>query len=90
MCSQTVLGFWISLKETFSIVITSTVINKYGKGAVIQNTTDSVSTHLPCFLSKGPVKQNFLDIDLATSLGAVTFGYTSSTRVIPFWKMFKN
>ena len=36
MCEQTVLGFCISLKETFSNAITFTVINKHCKDAVAQ------------------------------------------------------
>ena len=36
MSLQTVLRFFISLKGTFSNAITFTVINKYGKGAVVQ------------------------------------------------------
>ena len=39
MCQQTVLGFWVSLKETFSSATTFTVINKYSKGAAIQIAT---------------------------------------------------
>ena len=39
MCYQTVLGFCVSLKETFCNVFTSTVIDKYGKGAIVQIAT---------------------------------------------------
>ena len=39
MCKQTVLGFCISLKANFSNGITSTVINKYGTGVVVQIAT---------------------------------------------------
>ena len=39
MCEQIVLGFCVSLKETFSIAATFTVINKYCKGTVIQIAT---------------------------------------------------
>ena len=39
MCEQTVLRFFISLKETFSNAITFRVINKYGKGALIRIAT---------------------------------------------------
>ena len=39
MCQQTVLGFWVSLKETFSSATTFTVINKSSKGAVIHIAT---------------------------------------------------
>ena len=36
MFEQAVLGFCISLEETFSNVIISTVTNKYFKGGVVQ------------------------------------------------------
>ena len=36
MCYQTVLGFCISLKETFSNAATFTLINKYCKGVFPQ------------------------------------------------------
>ena len=39
MRQQTGFQFCISLKETFSNPITFTVINKYGKGAVVHITT---------------------------------------------------
>ena len=39
MFKQTVLAFFVSLKETFSKANTFTVINKYYKGAVIQVAT---------------------------------------------------
>ena len=39
MCEQTLLGFCVSLKETFSNVTTFTVINNYCKGAAIQIAT---------------------------------------------------
>ena len=39
MCQQTILGFSISLKETCSNVIISIMINKYGKGDVVQIAT---------------------------------------------------
>ena len=39
MCEQTVSGFCVSLKETFSNATTFKVINKYCKGAVIQIAT---------------------------------------------------
>ena len=37
MCQQTVLRFWITVKETFSNSISITVINECGKGDVVQN-----------------------------------------------------
>ena len=36
MCKLKVLRFCISLRETFSNSIAFTVINKYGKGVVVQ------------------------------------------------------
>ena len=39
MCQQTVLGFCVSIKETFSNATTLIVINKYCKGALIQIAT---------------------------------------------------
>ena len=36
MCQKTVLRFILSLRETFSNLITFTVINEYGKSGVIQ------------------------------------------------------
>ena len=39
MSYQTVLGFCVSLKETYSNATTFTVINKYRKGAFIQIAT---------------------------------------------------
>ena len=40
MCSQTALGFWVSLRQTSSNASTSTVINSYCKGAVLQIAKD--------------------------------------------------
>ena len=39
MCQKTLLGFCVSLKDTFSNETTFTVINKNFKGAVIQIAT---------------------------------------------------
>ena len=39
MCYQTDLGFCVSLKETFSIATTFSVINKYCKGSAIEIAT---------------------------------------------------
>ena len=36
MCEQTVIRFFISLKETCSNLITFKMINKYGSGAIVQ------------------------------------------------------
>ena len=45
---------------------------------------------LPCYFSKDPLKQDFLDIYLATLFGVRKFKNTSAIRVIFFLKMFKN
>ena len=39
MCSQTVLAFCMSLAETLYNSITFTVVNKYGRGAVVETET---------------------------------------------------
>ena len=39
MLLQTVLRFYISLRETFATLIACTWINKYGKGAVVHIST---------------------------------------------------
>ena len=50
---------------------------------------NSVSARLPCYLSKRPLKRDFLDIYLTTSFGVPKFKNTSAMRVIFFLKMFK-
>ena len=40
-------------------------------------------------MSKGPLKQHFLDIYLTTFFGVLKFKHTSAMRVIFFLKMFK-
>ena len=84
----TALGFSESLKETFSNATTFTVINKYFKGPAIQ-IAKGVSTHFPCCLSKGPLKEGFLKIYLTMFFGAGISRNTSAMRVIFFWQMFK-
>ena len=49
----------------------------------------SVSVRLPCYLWKGPLKRNFLDIYLTTFFGVRKFRNTSAITVIFFLKMFK-
>ena len=44
---------------------------------------------LPCCLSKGPLKQDFLDIYLTRFFGMRSFGNTLAMRVIFFWKFWK-
>ena len=49
----------------------------------------SVSARLPCYLSKGPLKRDFLDIYLTTFFQVRKFENTSAMRVIFFLKMLK-
>ena len=44
---------------------------------------------LPCCLSKGPLKRDFLDIYLTTFFGILNFVKTSAMRAIFFLKVFK-
>ena len=44
---------------------------------------------LPCYLSKGPIKRDFLDIYLTTFFGVCKFKNTSDMRVIFFLEMIK-
>ena len=50
---------------------------------------NSVSACLPCHLSKGPLKWDFIDIYLTSFFAVHQFKYTSAMRVIFFLKMFK-
>ena len=50
---------------------------------------NSVWACLPCHLSNGPVKRDFLDIYLTSSSEVRNFKYTSAMRVIFFPKIFK-
>ena len=88
MCLKTVLRFCLALKETFSNSITFTVINNFCKSAVVQIPT-VFQVGLPCCLSKGPLKGNFLDIYLITFLGIRNFENKFAMRVMIFLKMFK-
>ena len=45
----------------------------------------SVSALLPCRLSRGPLKREFLDIFLSKSFGVGNVGNTEAMRVIVFW-----
>ena len=60
MTEETVVWFCISLREIFSNLIAFTPINKFGKGGKIQILT--VFGPVPMFLSKSPLKPDFLDI----------------------------
>ena len=50
---------------------------------------NSVSTRLPCYLSKSPLKRGFLDIYLTTFFGVGKFKNPSAIRVNFFWKCSK-
>ena len=63
------------------------MINKFGKGAVVKNL--SVWARLSCYLSKCPLKRDFLEIFLTTFFGVRKFKNTSAMRVIYFLKIFK-
>ena len=49
----------------------------------------SVLARLPCYLLKGPLKGDFLDIYLNTFFGVPKWKNTSRMRVITFLKIFK-
>ena len=49
----------------------------------------TVLSHLPCCLSKGPLKRDFLDIYLTTLFGIRNLGNTSAMRVVFFLKVYK-
>ena len=50
---------------------------------------NSVSARLPCYLSKGPLKRDILDIYVTMSFGVRKLKNTSAMRVIFFLKMLK-
>ena len=50
---------------------------------------NSVCAHLPCCLSKGAMKQDFLDLHLTTFFEVRNFENTSAMRVNFFFKMCK-
>ena len=56
---------------------------------VLPSDFNSVSARLPCYLSKSPLKRDFLEIYLTTSFGILKFKNTSAMRVIFFWKCSK-
>ena len=52
---------------------------------------NSVWTRLPCWMSKGPLKRDFLDIYRTTFFGVRNFENTSAMRVnVFFWKCSKH
>ena len=64
------------------------MISKYGNSAVFQIATVFEPVYHVA-LSKGPLKQDFLDIYLTTFSGVRNFGKKSAMRVIFFLKMFQ-
>ena len=65
---------------TFSNSITFTIINEYSEGAAVH--IESVLAHLPCCLSRDPLKRDFLDIFLTTSFDIRNFGNTLAMGLI--------
>ena len=86
MCQQTLLRFCISLRATFWNWVAFKVISKYARGAAIHISR----VFRPCYLLKGPLKWDFLDIYLTTFFGVHKFKNTSAMRVMFSLKMFKN
>ena len=56
---------------------------------IIGDEWNSVSACLPCYFSKGPFEQDFLDTYLTAFFRVRKFKNTSAMRVIFFLKMFK-
>ena len=83
MGSQTVPRFCIWFRETFSTWISLTGSNKCGKS------WNSISARLPCYLLKGLLKRDFLDIYLTTFFGIRYFENTSAMRIIFFLKILR-
>ena len=63
-------------------------MNKYVKRSFIQ-ISSNFRSHLPCSLSKLPLRREFLDIYLTTFFAKRDFGKTSAMRGIFFWKCGK-
>ena len=78
----------MSLRETLSNWTSFTLINKNGKGAVIQTETVLQPIyHVAC--QKGPLKQDVLENYLTTYFGVCNFENTSAMNVIFFRKCSK-
>ena len=77
---ETVLRFFISLRETFWNWFAFKGINKYGKGAVVQILTTFRPTTV--LLVKGSSETDFLDVYLTTSFGVCKIENTSAIGVI--------
>ena len=70
-------------KKVFSNSLAFTVINKYGKGGVVDvSTVFGPNYHLACRRVLG----SFLDIYLTTFFGCCTFTNTSAMRVLIFFE----
>ena len=65
------------------------MINKYGRGAVVQISTVLSTALLPCYFWRSPLKRDFLGIYLTTFFVVCKFKNTSAIRLISFLKMFK-
>ena len=77
----------MSLRGTLSQWIASTMINKYGEGAVAE--IETVFCPFTNFLSSGCLKLDFLDIYLTTSFGVRNFRNISAMGFILFWNFSK-
>ena len=55
---------------------------------VFRSDFNSILACLTCYLSKGPLKRDFLDIYLTTFFGARRFKTTSAMKAILFFKIF--
>ena len=64
MCKEAVLRFGMGIREIFWNTISLPVTNEYEKGAVMQISTELGHVYHVAF--RGPLKQDFLDIYLAT------------------------
>ena len=58
-------------------------------GKVLSFTFQQCFGPFTCYFSKGPLKWDFLDIDLASIFGVRKLKYTSAIRVMFFLKKFK-
>ena len=81
------LRFCISLRDIFPNSFVFTVINKYGKGGVVQ--ISLVFGPLPCCFRRGCLKGVLLEISLTTLFGVRNFRNTWVMRTSFFWKWSK-
>ena len=66
----------MSLRENISNSVSFTVINKYGKGVVVEIETVFWHVYHVALWQKGSLKRDFLDIYLTPSFGIRSFGNT--------------